>query len=52
LRDVIQNHGLQLMSLVAMEPPAGVHDTTFENAANHRASERTRRIRPLDGRRP
>jgi glucose-6-phosphate 1-dehydrogenase len=45
LRDIVQNHGLQLVSLTAMEPPLA-----FEaNAVRDEKVKVLRAIRPLDG---
>jgi glucose-6-phosphate 1-dehydrogenase len=41
LRDVLQNHMLQLLALVAMEPPAGVEDLRERKVAALRATHAT-----------
>jgi glucose-6-phosphate 1-dehydrogenase len=47
LRDVVQNHLLQVLALVAMEPPAGNH----EDSIRDKKVELLKAIRPADPRR-
>ena len=47
MRDVIQNHALQVLSLVAMEPPAGNH----KDSVRDKKVELFRAMRPADPKR-
>jgi glucose-6-phosphate 1-dehydrogenase len=47
MRDVIQNHALQVLSLVAMEPPAGNHPDSVRD----KKVELFRAVRPADPKR-
>jgi glucose-6-phosphate 1-dehydrogenase len=47
MRDVIQNHALQVLSLVAMEPPAGNHRDSIRD----KKVELFRAVRPADPKR-